>query len=155
MLKKFSRFFFIFFIGAGNLCAAPSSVEYFHVTSWSKFQSDLPRPHVVVFSTTDCGHCPDVIIQLSKTLKTYKQKVYLSVVVMDGLSHEDYLLSAPHYLMADRVFAFKGQINAIKHSINPSWRGLTPYVALLPKKGEPLYVLGKPSSKDISTLNSF
>lgn len=154
-MKIFAKLFFLLIVTAGNAYAAPRGVEYFQVTSWAKFQSDLPKPHVVVFSTTDCGHCPDVIIQVSKTIKSYKEKVYLSVVVMDGLSHEDYLLSAPHYLMADRIFAFKGQVNAIKHSVNPSWRGLTPYVALLPKKGEVKYVLGKPSNKDILILNGF
>ena len=154
-MKIFAKLLFLLIVAAGNAYAAPRAVEYFQVTSWAKFQSDLPKPHVVVFSTTDCGHCPDVIIQVSKTIKSYKEKVYLSVVVMDGLSHEDYLLSAPHYLMADRIFAFKGQVNAIKHSVNPSWRGLTPYVALLPQKGEVMYVLGKPSNKDISILNGF
>jgi predicted membrane-bound spermidine synthase len=155
MLRKLARFFFLIVFSIGYVHSAPKGVEYFQSTTWTKFQSELPKPHIVVFSTTDCGHCPDVVLEISKAIKAGGKKVYLSVVVMDGLSHLDYLLSAPHYLVADKVFAFDGQANAIRHAVNPSWRGLTPYVALIPSRGEVDFILGNPSKNKILNLQKY
>ena len=89
-----------------------------------------------------------------RKIKDKKKKIYLSVVVMDGASQLEYLLSTPHYLLADRLFVFDGQSSAIRYGINPSWRGLTPYVALLSGKGEVKYSLGKLSHQQINMLGN-
>ena len=154
MLKKYTRFLLLMVMGIGTAVSAPVGVEYFKVGTWGEFQVDAPKPHIVVFSTTDCSHCPGVIADIAKKIKDKKKKIYLSVVVMDGASQLEYLLSTPHYLLADRLFVFDGQSSAIRYGINPSWRGLTPYVALLSGKGEVKYSLGKLSHQQINMLGN-
>lgn len=154
MLKKYTRFLLLMVMSIGTAVSAPVGVEYFKVGTWSELQVAAPKPHVVVFSTTDCAHCPGVIADIAKKIKEKKNKIYLSVVVMDGASQLEYLLSTPHYLMADRVYVFDGQSNAIRYAVNPSWRGLTPYVAVLSTKGEVNYVLGKLSRQQINMLGN-
>ena len=153
MLRKCVRFLLLM-MSIGTAVSAPVGVEYFKVSTWSEFQVEASRPHIVVFSTTDCAHCPGVIADIAKKIKEQKKKVYLSVVVMDGASQLEYLLSTPHYLLADRLFVFDGQSSAIRYAVNPSWRGLTPYVALLSGKGEVKYTLGKLSHQQINRLGN-
>ncbi|QJQ06748.1 hypothetical protein EJG51_013850 [Undibacterium piscinae] len=128
--------------------AAAKHIENFDAQSWQRFQKDLPRPAAVVFSTTDCSHCPATIAALGEQLKNRKPQVPLVVVVMDGEDQPD-LLQEPHYSPASRLFVFKGQATALQYSINPNWRGITPYVALLTKNGETKFVLGKPSAQEL------
>ncbi|AZP12524.1 hypothetical protein [Undibacterium parvum] len=130
--------------------AAAKQIENFDAHSWHRFQKDLPRPAAVVFSTTDCSHCPAIIAALGEQLKNRKPQVPLVVVVMDG-EDQPGLLQEPHYSPASRLFVFKGQSAALQYSINPSWRGITPYVALLPKNGETKLVLGKPSAAELES----
>jgi hypothetical protein len=108
----------------------------------------LPRPAAVIFSTTDCSHCPAIIASMAEQLKTRKPHVPLIVVVMDGEGQTD-LLQEPHYQPANRLFVFKGQTAALQYGVNPSWRGITPYVALLPRGGEMKLVMGKPSTLEM------
>jgi hypothetical protein len=128
--------------------AAAKHIENFDAHSWQRFQKDLPRPSAVVFSSTDCSHCPAIIAALGEQLKNRKPQVPLVVVVMDG-EDQPGLLQEPHYSPANRLFVFKGQSVALQYSINPNWRGITPYVALLPKNGEAKLVLGKPSAAEL------
>jgi hypothetical protein len=111
-------------------------------------QKELPRPSAVIFSTTDCGHCPGVITALAEQISHRKMAIPLVVVVMDGEGQDD-LLHEPHYQNASRLFIFHGQTAALQYGINPNWRGITPYVALLPRVGETKLVLGKPSDPEI------
>ncbi|CAN5296304.1 hypothetical protein BH11PSE11_BH11PSE11_10580 [soil metagenome] len=128
--------------------AAPRNIEQFDQQTWQKFQTELPRPSVVVFSTTDCAHCPAVIEKLAAQIRQRKLQAPLIVVLMD-----EYLVAAqlkdPHYRNVNRLFAFSGQASALQHSISPKWRGVTPYVALFPSAGEPRLVTGGPSENDI------
>jgi hypothetical protein len=128
--------------------AAAKQIENFDAHSWQRLQKDLPRPSAVVFSSTDCSHCPAIIAALGEQLKNRKPQVLLVVVVMDG-EDQPGLLQEPHYSPASRLFVFKGQSAALQYSINPNWRGITPYVALLPKNGEAKLVLGKPSAAEL------
>lgn len=128
--------------------ADAKQIENFDAHSWQRFQQDLPRPAAVIFSTTDCSHCPAIIATLGQQLKNRKPQVPLLVVVMDGEDQPD-LLQEPHYRPASRLFVLKGQSAALQYSINPNWRGITPYVALLPRNGEAKLVLGKPSAAEL------
>jgi hypothetical protein len=128
--------------------AAAKQIENFDAHSWQRFQKDLPRPSAVVFSSTDCSHCPAIIAALGEQLKNRKPQVHLVVVVMDG-EDQPGLLQEPHYSPANRLFVFKGQSAALQFSVNTNWRGITPYVALLPKNGEAKLVLGKPSAAEL------
>ena len=128
--------------------AAAKHIENFDAQTWQRLQQDLPRPSAVVFSTTDCSHCPAIIAALGQQLKNRQPQVPLVVVVMDG-DDQPGLLQEPHYLPANRLFVFQGQIAALQYGINPNWRGITPYVALLPKAGAVKLVLGKPSAQEL------
>ena len=134
--------------GAAAVQAAPQKIEALDAQSWQHLQSTLPRPSALVFSTTDCTHCPVTIASIAQQLKKRKTQIPLIVVVMDGDEHPD-LLQDPHYRQASRLFVFKGQSAALQYAVNPKWRGITPYVALLPQAGDIRLVLGKPSAQDI------
>ncbi|MDO8652425.1 MAG: hypothetical protein Q7R66_09570 [Undibacterium sp.] len=133
---------------AAPALAAAKHIENFDAQTWQRLQQDLPRPSAVVFSTTDCSHCPAIIAALGQQLKNRKPQVPLVVVVMDG-DDQPGLLQEPHYLPANRLFVFQGQTAALQYGINPNWRGITPYVALLPKAGAVKLVLGKPSAQEL------
>lgn len=130
--------------------AAANRIEAFDGQSWQRFQSELPRPSAVVFSTIDCTHCPTTIASIAQQLKQRKTPIPLIVVVMDG-DQQPGLLQDPHYRQASRLFVFKGQSAALQYAVNPKWRGITPYVALLPQAGDVRLVLGNPSAQDIGS----
>ncbi|MEQ1517141.1 MAG: hypothetical protein ABL931_11710, partial [Usitatibacteraceae bacterium] len=46
--------------------AAPVAVKSFDKTTWKQMAASLPKPSVVVFTTTDCAFCPDVIDALAR-----------------------------------------------------------------------------------------
>lgn len=126
--------------------AAARQIESFDGHTWQRWQKELPRPAAVVFSTTDCSHCPAVIAALSEQLKS--RHIPVIVVVMDGEGVSD-LLEEAHYAPAKRLFVFTGQTTALQYSISPLWRGITPYIALFPRLGEAQLVLGKPSPEQL------
>jgi hypothetical protein len=127
--------------------AAPRAVEPFDTTTWSALQAGLKQPTVVVFSTTDCAHCPAVIDSLAQRIRGRQLRANLLAVVMDVAPGEDdaALLKHPHYGRAHRVLAFSGQAPALRHSVNPQWRGITPYVVFLAPGQAPQAVTGPPS----------
>lgn len=135
-------------LSAAAVQASPQKIEAFDAQSWQHFQSELPRPSAVVFSSTDCTHCPGTIASIAQQLKQRKMPIPLIVVVMDG-DQQPGLLQDPHYRPASRLFVFKGQSAALQYAVNPKWRGITPYVALLPQAGDVKLVLGNPSAQDI------
>lgn len=135
---------------AASVQAAPDKIENFDAQSWQRFQSELPRPSAVLFSTTDCTHCPAAIAAIAQQLKLHKPQIPLVVVVMDGADHPD-LLHDPHYREASRLFVFRGQSAALQFAVNPKWRGITPYVALLPKVGTATLITGSPSQQQFDS----
>ncbi len=133
--------------------AAPAQVERFTAQTWAQFQSGLQRPAIVVFSTTDCIYCPAVIADLAQDIEQRKAPVPLVVVVMDG-DGKPALLRDPEYQKASRLFVFAGPAAALQYSINPKWRGVTPYVALFPAQGAPRLVTGRPTTQDLDALHT-
>ena len=129
--------------------AAPHTIETFDAQTWQRFQSELPRPSAIVFSTTDCTHCPAAIAAVAQQLKKRKPRIPLVVVVMDGAEHPG-LLHDAHYRQASRLFVFEGQSAALQYAVNPKWRGITPYVALLPKSGAATLITGSPSQQEFA-----
>ena len=145
------------FVSALLLCfniidaqAAAIKIENFNQQTWRRMQKELPRPTAVIFSTTDCGHCPAIIAAMAEQIKTRKLQVPLIVVVMDGDGQAD-LLQEPHYQAVNRLFVFKGASAALQFGVSPNWRGVTPYIALLPGAGELKLVMGKPSALEMET----
>jgi hypothetical protein len=132
---------------------APVAVKDFDKATWTQMTTLLPKPCVVVFTTTDCSFCPAVIDALARELRQKgKARTGLFVVVMDGAGQADALLANAHYRRADGLYAFSGQDLALRYSVNPEWRGLTPYVAMLPRNGTPRFVTGQPSPAEINSL---
>ena len=132
--------------------AAPPGTRPFDKTTWQTLKKELPRPSVVVFTTTDCVYCPEVIESLAVDLKKGKSKALLAVVVMDGLTQPESWLKEPHYRKADRLYVFEGQDTALRFGIDPRWRGMTPYLAMFKSTGEPKFLVGRPSSLQIAEL---
>ncbi|MBP7667561.1 MAG: hypothetical protein KA774_11980 [Burkholderiaceae bacterium] len=133
--------------------APPRAVEAFDSSTWPALQGELKQPAAVVFTTTDCAHCPAVIQGLARTLQQRHLPAGLVVVVMDLAPGENdaALLADLHYRPADRLLAFDGQAAALRYGVNPQWRGVTPYVALLAPKAQTLAVTGPPSAADLDT----
>lgn len=128
---------------AGAL-AAPPAVQPFGLQTWGDLQRAGAMPQVVVFSTTDCSHCPTVIDQLAAALRKSPAKPRLVAVVMDGAGQEAALLTDRHYRQADALHVFDGDAVSLRYRVNPDWRGLTPYVVLLSARGVPRYFNGAP-----------
>jgi hypothetical protein len=135
--------------GVAPAGAAPKQVEAFNTQSWATLQAGLKAPAIVVFSSTDCVHCPAVLKQLAA--QRQKLKAGLIAVVMDQEPGSDdaALLANPHYRMADRLLAFEGQGQVLRYAVNPQWRGMTPYVALLRPGAAAQFVMGPPSAADL------
>lgn len=136
---------------ASSVTAPARQVEPFSLSTWSQLSRAATRPTVVVFSTTDCSHCPAVMQALHAHVVRQQLRAPLVAVVMDVAPGEDDagLLANPHYASAQRLLAFDGQPAALRHAVNPSWRGVTPYVALLRPGAAPTFSLGVPSDAQL------
>ena len=137
---------------AALACAAPSAVLPFAADTWRELLNSPSRPLAVVFSTTDCTHCPAVIDSLAQELRKSHSTVRLAVVVMDGAGQEAALRADRHYRKADVLYAFDGDAMALRYKVNPAWRGLTPYVALIPARGEAGFHVGSPPAVALRTF---
>jgi thiol-disulfide isomerase/thioredoxin len=112
--------------------------------SWPQLRDALPRPAAVVFTATWCPHCPAVASALAKVTRT--RGATLVVVVVDGAERPD-LHHDSTYRQADRLLFFAGNEAALRHAVDPRWRGTLPYVALLGADGSaPVFVAGMPST---------
>lgn len=127
--------------------AAPRSIESFDGTAWHKLTQSITQPTAVVFSTTDCTHCPKVIAQLAREAKQRGFQATLVVVVLDGAGAD--LLRNAHYQPADRLFVFTGPDAPLRHSVDPRWRGMTPFVGLLNPQQPAVLKAGPPSPEAI------
>lgn len=144
-------------LGICMLLAAPPAqagrqVEAFDAQAWAQLQAGLKGPALVVFSSTDCSHCPAVLAQLAAAPERKRLRAPLIAVVMDQAPGEDdgALLANTHYRPADRVFAFQGQGAALRYGVDPGWRGITPYIALLRPGRAVQWVLGPPRAEDLA-----
>ncbi|MCE2681302.1 MAG: hypothetical protein LW629_12910 [Burkholderiales bacterium] len=68
------------------------------------------------------------------------------------LSDPSELKTQTHYALADAVHPYSGKTHALQYAVNPKWRGVTPYVALLKTDGSIRYVLGQPSPQQLEDL---
>ncbi len=137
---------------AAPAVAAPKGVRVFDKTTWAQMKRDLPRPSVVVFTTTDCAYCPAVIEALASDVKKGQSKANLVIVVMDGAEQPEAMVADKHYRKGDAMYVFQGQAMALRYSVNPDWRGMTPYVAMFARTGEPKFAVGRPSAAEVAQL---
>jgi hypothetical protein len=143
---------------AGPVQAEPTTVEPFGKTTWVALQRQLSRPAVVVFSATDCSHCPATIAAIDAERRRLFSAPLppLVVVVMDVQSSSEAgtaLLKDVHYAQADRLMVFEDQPAALRYTIDPRWLGVTPFVAMLiPGRAAPEMTMGTPSEEDFKRL---
>jgi hypothetical protein len=137
-------------IGAPAAQADPKALDAFGAASWPALQRDLPRPAVVIFTTTDCVHCPALIEQYVARKQHLPKGRGLSVVavVMDADTGDVALLKDAHYRHVDRLMAFEGAAARLRFGIDPRWMGVTPYTALLPRGEATRFVMGPPEAAD-------
>jgi hypothetical protein len=126
--------------------AGAPAVLAFGPNTWHELTHSKQRPLVVVFSTTDCVHCPKAIDELATALRLSNSRVRLAVVVMDGSGQERDLVKDRHYRKAHSLYAFDGDAQALRYTVNPDWRGLTPYVALIAVGGAASFHAGAPTA---------
>jgi hypothetical protein len=140
--------------------AQPLPVQVFDVQRWTGLLRE-PGPALVVFTSTDCAHCPQAIERLTRHQRDEQRAgrpvPRLDVVVMDGREEPESLSAEPHFQLADRLFAFYGQAARVRHSVNPAWFGQTPYVALLGAtatdgRASVRFVSGTPTDRDLREL---
>jgi len=131
--------------------SAPQKVEPFRADAWASLQDRLKQPAIVVFSSTDCAHCPAVLQDLAANHHRQRLKVPVIAVVMDQEPGSDdaALLSNPHYRPADRLMAFEGQSAQLRYAVNPQWRGMTPYIALLRPGSAARFIIGPPDASEL------
>jgi len=123
--------------------AAPSLVEPFDQTTWRSLISKQQQPALVIFTSVTCIHCPAAIKRLATKRSAIASQIPLVVVSMDAESNAA-LLQDPHYASADRLFLFRGRSQALQFSVNPEWRGMTPYVGFIDSRGGVRFSLGEP-----------
>lgn len=131
--------------------AAPREVEAFDTKSWPALQREIKQPTIMVFSATWCSICPDVIDRLRQDIDKRKLKASLMVTLMDVApgDRDAALLRDAHYTQTDRLFAFDGQANAVRYSVDKRWLGITPYVVLLAPNAAPVAITGAPAASEI------
>lgn len=131
--------------------AAGPTLEDFTQHTWQQWLKELPRPAIVVFSTTYCPTCPQVFSDLAESVRKARTGVPLITVVMDAEGQRD-LPHLKHYRYADRIFVFRGPEAALRFSVDPQWRGVTPYVALFAPQAAPQMSAGKPDAEALRAL---
>lgn len=154
LLRSFALLGLLAVLAPGPARSGHKDVRAFDKSTWAQMQRDLPRPSTVVFSTTDCAYCPAVIEALARDLKKGPQKTNLVIVVMDGAGQLEALAADKHYRKGDALYVFEGQGAALRYSVNPAWRGLTPYVVMLGRSGEPAFAVGRPSKVEVARLHA-
>lgn len=125
--------------------AAPATVEAFNKATWPALLRTTKQPAIVVFTSVTCTHCPGAIASLARQRTAQTSRTSLWVVSMDA-DDDASLLQDAHYAPADRLYAFRGNPQALQFAVNPDWRGMTPYVAFFDGKGGVKFVLGEPKA---------
>lgn len=126
--------------------AQPSGWEPFTAATWKSWTNPAARA-AVVFTTTDCEHCPAVIEQLRQHIGTMPApRPTLRVVVTDAGNLSAVTAGARWYALADTRHVFDGNELAVRYAVSPRWRGETPFVALLAPLAAPQLVVGHPAA---------
>jgi thiol-disulfide isomerase/thioredoxin len=124
--------------------AEPKKVERFDTKTWAQLQKELPRPSVVVFTATYCSNCPALIDRIAQQLTKQGLKQDIVAVVVDEATPQE-LLASHHYKSVSKLFAFDGNEATLRYGVDPRWRGVTPYVALLSAPDKVVFIAGTPS----------
>ncbi len=133
----------------------PAQVESFNAQGWSALRAQVERqrrPALVVFSATWCSVCPGHIQSLAADARRQRHGVPLWVVLTDAAPGEAdaRLLATPHLRLADRVLGFDAPEAALRHAVDPRWRGMVPHIAWLAPGAAPEFVAGLPDAQRLT-----
>lgn len=152
---------FVLLIAAGLASPSPHAQTNPQPASFSEqtwrtaLQTPRDQASVWVFTTSDCTHCPAVIDALHDSRSQLRAGFAIHVVQMDDARikyHPAYTDTLGGPQNKDRIFLFDGNSRRIQYAVNPQWRGATPYIALLPTQGDPSFVLGAVSTRQLQGI---
>jgi hypothetical protein len=126
-----------------SIVSAASLVEPFDQSTWRSLTHKQEQAALVIFTSVTCIHCPAAIKRLAAKRSAIAPHIPLVVVSMDAENNAA-LLQDAHYAPADRLFLFRGRSQALQFSVNPEWRGMTPYVGFIDRRGAVHFSLGEP-----------
>lgn len=131
--------------------SGPHQVEPFDAATMATWRTTLTRPTWVVFTATWCAVCPAVIADIQRVAHEHPRRPRVWAVVIDVAPGDDdaRLLSHEYLRHTDRLLAFDGIPAAIRHGVDPSWRGSVPHVALMEPGGRVRLYRGKPPLGDL------
>lgn len=135
------------FAGLPPAMAAPQSVEGLDQAGWRQLVTQVAVPSIVIFTSETCAYCPGAIARIGASLAALRSRTQLLIVSVDG--DDAVLLHEGRYASANRLFVFRGKLQAMQYAVNPAWRGMTPYMAYLSPKAPPRFVLGEPDAKTL------
>lgn len=145
-------------IGLGSLAAYAHTAEQhgssvrtltvkpFDEGTWAKLLKTGPRPAAYMFTTTYCSACPAVFQEIRDATKKSKSTPELIVVLMDA-EGSNALRHASHFKGMTQLFSFDGYEPAIRSTIDPTWRNITPYVVLVDRNGVVQRGVGSPTQR--------
>ena len=126
--------------------AGITEVVDFDESTWAQLLKSGPRPAAYLFTTSYCSTCPDAFATLRAAVEQKHQAIQLVAVMMD-VSGKQALRHAMYFQGLTQMFAFDGFEPAIRHSVDPAWPNITPYIVLIDKKGVVQRSVGAPSAK--------
>lgn len=121
------------------------SVIPFDTHTWQRLLDKGPRPAAYLFASMDSPDCERVFGVLRDHVMATRKMAELVIVMTDAWGG-DALRQARHYLLATRMYAFMGDKDAIRQSVDAHWNGSTPYTVLLEREGPVHRVTDAPSA---------
>lgn len=114
--------------------------------TWAEQLKSGPRPAAYVFTTSYCSTCPDAFAQVAEASAGRRPGVPLIAVMMDAQGHQA-MHHAVHFKGLTALYTFDGHEAAIRHSIDPQWPNITPYIVLVDRQGRRQTTIGSPEPK--------
>ena len=127
---------------------AITTVADFDATTWAQLLRSGPRPAAYVFTNSFCATCPEAFDTLQKSVGASGKPVPLVAILMD-VQGDRALAHAHHYAGVTKIYAFDGFEPAIRQTVDPAWRNITPYVVLVDRKGRLQRVTGQPTAAQL------
>jgi hypothetical protein len=126
----------------------PHRIEPLTLEGWPALRASLPRPSVLFFTSTWCATCPEAFDAIRDSMRERGLDAPVIAVVVDGDALGRGLRDprVAHLAHARRVLAFHGHEARLRHAVDPSWRGVVPYVGLVAADGSLGYAAGPPST---------
>jgi hypothetical protein len=128
--------------------AAKGVVQAFNEGTWASLLKTGPRPAAYMFTTSYCSACPAVFQEVRDATKNSKLRPELIVVLMD-VEGNNALRHAAHFKGMTQLFSFDGYEPAIRSTIDPTWRNITPFVVLIDRQGAIQKSVGSPSPQSL------